>query len=189
MKKSVLRKIYLEKRRALTPEEIALKTDALLRNFAGLDFSALDFLHIFYPIAEKGEFDTLKLAGYIRAIHPKIKLVLSKGDFKTSKLSHFIWDNDTILVVNGYGIAEPQSGQPVHADEIDMAVIPLLAFDEKGNRIGYGKGFYDRFLAGCRPDVQKIGVSFFPPVELISDLNEFDIPLNKCITPEKIWEF
>ena len=189
MDKPALRKLYLDKRIALTPEEVYLKTDCILRNFAMLDLSSLQFIHIYYPIVDKGEFDTLKLADYIRRNHPQIKLVLSRSDFKTHTLLHYIWDQETELSVNRYGITEPQSGVPVYPKEIDMVVIPLLAFDEKGNRIGYGKGFYDRFLAGCRPGVQKTGISFFPPVASIGGISEHDVPLNKCITPEKIWEF
>jgi 5-formyltetrahydrofolate cyclo-ligase len=72
---------------------------------------------------------------------------------------------------------------------IDLVFIPLLACDLQGNRVGYGKGFYDRFLSKCRYDVKKIGLSFFDPVDKIEDVNVFDIPLDECITPKKTWVF
>ena len=67
--------------------------------------------------------------------------------------------------------------------------VPLLVYDERGYRAGYGKGFYDRYLQLCKDDVIKIGFSYFAPEPLISDVNEFDIPLNFVITPERIYEF
>lgn len=70
-----------------------------------------------------------------------------------------------------------------------MVLIPLLAFDKKGYRVGYGKGFYDRFLADCRPDVVKVGLSVFEPIDEIADLNEFDIKMDFCITPNRVWQF
>ena len=84
---------------------------------------------------------------------------------------------------------EPAGGKPVSEDQIDVVIVPLLVFDEKGNRVGYGKGFYDRFLSRCREDVIKIGLSFFDAEKRIDDTDEFDIPLTYCITPGKIYEF
>ena len=72
--------------------------------------------------------------------------------------------------------------------KLDVIFVPLLAYDEKGNRIGYGKGFYDRFLANCKPDTLFVGLSFFPPEKNIS-VEETDVPLHYCITPEKILSF
>ena len=70
-----------------------------------------------------------------------------------------------------------------------MVLVPLLCFDESGHRVGYGKGFYDRFLTKCRPDTQKVGLSYFPPVKEITDADSFDIRLDLCLTPEKVWRF
>jgi len=184
-----LRKLYFEKRRELSPGEMEIKTLSIVWNFSGLNFDRIKYLHIFYPITEKLEFNSLPLANWIRNMHPGIKLVLSKSNFETNTLSHFTWETDTPLAKNSLGITEPEYGIPINSELLDMIVVPLLAFDKKGNRIGYGKGFYDRFLSECRTDAQKVGVSFFPPVEEITDLNEFDIPLNACVTPEEIWRF
>ena len=68
-------------------------------------------------------------------------------------------------------------------------MIPLLAFDKKGFRVGFGKGYYDKFLARCKPNVIKAGLSFFDPVDEINDISGFDIPLNFCITPKEIFSF
>ncbi|MNY64409.1 5-formyltetrahydrofolate cyclo-ligase family protein [compost metagenome] len=70
-----------------------------------------------------------------------------------------------------------------------MVFVPLLAFDIHGNRIGYGKGFYDKFLAECKPETIKIGLSFFEAVNQIDDVFESDIKLDYCVAPEKIYQF
>jgi 5-formyltetrahydrofolate cyclo-ligase len=64
-----------------------------------------------------------------------------------------------------------------------------LCFDLRGFRVGYGKGFYDRFLKKCRADCKKIGLSFFEPVKEISDIEEFDVALNFAVTPQEIYNF
>ena len=67
--------------------------------------------------------------------------------------------------------------------------VPLLAFDTKGNRIGYGKGFYDRFLADCKPETIKIGLSFFEAEKDFNDVSKDDVQLDYCVTPEELFQF
>nr|MCU0396414.1 5-formyltetrahydrofolate cyclo-ligase [Chitinophagaceae bacterium] len=91
--------------------------------------------------------------------------------------------------LSSFGVEEPLTGKPVDPGMIDLVFVPLLAFDKKGYRVGYGKGYYDRFLKRCRPDVMTLGLSLFPPVEAIGDLHTNDVPLKYCITPHKIYAF
>jgi 5-formyltetrahydrofolate cyclo-ligase len=70
-----------------------------------------------------------------------------------------------------------------------VVFVPLLAFDKQGNRVGYGKGFYDRFLANCKPETIKIGLSFFEVENEIADVFNNDIELDYCVTPNKIYTF
>jgi 5-formyltetrahydrofolate cyclo-ligase len=94
------------------------------------------------------------------------------------------------LELNQWGILEPnpQSAIRYPLSEIDLVIVPLLGFDKQGNRVGYGKGFYDRFLARCRSNVIKVGVSFFDPIDGISDITPLDIRLDYCITPTRVWK-
>ena len=66
---------------------------------------------------------------------------------------------------------------------------PLLAFDEQGHRVGYGKGFYDKLLSKCKPDCKRIGLSLLEPTSKIDDINPHDGILHACITPSKTWDF
>lgn len=70
-----------------------------------------------------------------------------------------------------------------------MVFVPLLAFDKNGDRVGYGKGFYDKFLKECKPEIIKIGLSFFEPEEKIDGIFEEDIKLDYCVTPNEIYTF
>jgi len=104
-------------------------------------------------------------------------------------LAHFLLTDATVLKVNSLGIPEPTDGIPIPEAAIEVVFIPLLAFDHQGNRVGYGKGFYDRFLSKCNPKTIKIGLSFFTAEEEITEVFPADIPLDYCITPSKIYIF
>ena len=75
---------------------------------------------------------------------------------------------------------------PMFPEELDLIFVPLLAYDKKGHRVGYGKGYYDRFLKECKDDCIKIGFSFFEPEDSIEGVNRHDVKLDYCITPERI---
>ncbi len=145
-----------------------------------------DYFHIFLTIPEKNEVDTSYIIPVLqgRDKHVVVPKVLDAVD-----LEHYLLTDNTSLKQNTWKIPEPVDGITIAVDKIDVVFVPLLAFDSKGYRVGYGKGYYDRFLANCRRDVIKIGLSVFPPVREISDIEEYDIPLDYCLTPEAIYEF
>ncbi len=116
-------------------------------------------------------------------------IIISKSDFKTYSLKNYLLNEDVILKENKYGIPEPINGIQINSDIIDVVFVPLLAYDSKGNRVGYGKGFYDRFLENLGSKTIKIGLSFFPPELLITNIDEKDIKLDYCVSPEKIFNF
>lgn len=190
MEKAVLRKEYLEKRKALTRRQYWTFNEDLLEHFSTFNWGSYRTVHVFLPITENKEVDTFAMLQYFKEQHPELRVVIPRTDFKNLSMQNVLFDPMyTILGKNKFGIPEPIHGKIVPFEEIDVVLMPLLAFDKKGNRVGYGKGFYDRFLVGCRPDVVKIGLSLFDPVEQITDLNEFDNPLSACVTPQQIWYF
>ena len=115
-------------------------------------------------------------------------IVISKSEFDTGQLTHYLLQENTAIQLSNYGIPEPVDGIEIPAEKLDVIFVPLLAYDENGNRTGYGKGFYDRFLAQCNSKAIFVGLSFFPPEKGIP-AEKTDIPLHYCITPEKVFSF
>ncbi len=187
--KQELRRIYKQKRLALSLKERLKLDDLLLIQLQHLSFS--NNIHIvmsFWPLDSHGEMNTHLYTRYleltIRGVKVAFPVIASSG-----KMHAVLVDDDTEFVDNKYGIAEPVEGEEVAPNKIDLVFVPLLAFDKKGFRVGYGKGYYDRFLQHCREDVVTVGFSYFEAVDKIEDTHQFDVPLNYCITPHKIYEF
>jgi 5-formyltetrahydrofolate cyclo-ligase len=164
--------------------------DGLLAQVKNFNWESTKCLHIFLPITKNKEVDTFEILSFFRFNFPQIEIVVSKSNFvhKTIIPIYFDYEN-TVLVKNKYDIPEPLYGKECPIANIDTVLIPLLGFDLEGNRVGYGAGFYDRFLAQCKPSVLKIGLSLIPPIESIEDVNEFDVKMDYCITPDKTFEF
>jgi 5-formyltetrahydrofolate cyclo-ligase len=186
MLKSQLRKQALQQRNALTAEELLSLNKKLLEQFKKLDLSRIKSIHIFLPIVHKNEPDTFLIIDWLQEHYPHIEIIVPKSDFESSVMNHYTFLNKADLVNNHYHIPEPQKAMR-YTGVPDMVIVPLLAFDESGYRVGYGKGFYDRFLHNL--NTQKIGLSFFEAVKTINDVHLNDVRLDKCITPDRIVEF
>ncbi|MBP1651606.1 MAG: 5-formyltetrahydrofolate cyclo-ligase [Bacteroidetes bacterium] len=187
--KKDIRREFLEKRLNTPSDEITKLNAQLLAQCRLLDFSPYKLAHIFLPIREKKEVDTLALVDYTRIHFPDLQWVISRSNMADSTMLHYLWDQNTVLEKNNYGIPEPTSGTLIAPSELDMVFVPLLAFDTAGHRVGYGKGMYDRFLEQCRPDVTTIGLSLFDPVTGIADIGTWDVPLHIVVTPNTTYHF
>lgn len=187
--KKDIRKAYLAKRSSLTEEAAAELNAALLEQCRQLQLQDVSVAHLFLPITTKKEIDTYPLADWLRTEYPGIQLVLSRSYLATGDMQHYLWETDTRLIHNSLGIPEPENGKLVAPAEIDLVFVPMLAFDERGHRVGYGKGMYDTFLQQCRDNVQKIGLCLFPPLPVIEDVYAGDVPLDMVVTPSRIWHF
>lgn len=189
MTKQALRNIYKQKRSLLGEAETVRLQDLIMIRFQELPLPFLHCLHTYLPIDIQKEVDTHPVVDFLRFSNPGLRLVVPKTDTANHGMIHYIYDESTVLIKNRYNIMEPRDGQTVDPGDIDMVLVPLLTFDEQGNRVGYGKGYYDRFLSECRSDVIKVGLSFFEAGPLIEDTDDFDIPLTYCVTPHKVYEF
>lgn len=184
--KSTIRKQVLEQRKALTEDEFLVSNQLLLAQFKTLDFSDITSIHVFLPIVRKREPDTYLMINWLQENHPQIRIVVSRANFKDHSMSHHPFSKEDLLE-NAYHIPEPQT-TTLFEGEIDMVLVPLLAFDQNGFRVGYGKGFYDRFLSGI--ETVKVGVSLFEVQdEDISDVHGDDVRLDLCITPKDVYQF
>ena len=119
------------------------------------------------------------------------QLIFPKVEKNISQLIPYLTDKKSIFVRSDWGILEPTNDPAVQLNprDIDLIFIPLLAIDTQGHRVGYGKGFYDRFLANTKPELIKIGLGLEEPIEPIEDLNSFDIALDFAITPKSVYRF
>jgi 5-formyltetrahydrofolate cyclo-ligase len=179
MLKKELRIKYKELRQNLTFEEIEEKSLAIANQILKLDIWENTYFHIFLPIEEQKEVNSEFILNVLQAKDKEI--VISRSDFETTSMTHFLLTDNTKIKKNEYNIPEPVNGLPVPTEMIDVVFVPLLAYDKQGNRVGYGKGFYDKFLSECKPKVVKIGLSFFEPEELIEDVFKNDIKLDFCV--------
>jgi 5-formyltetrahydrofolate cyclo-ligase len=190
MTKSGLRKIYLEKQKSLSNIERSAKSLQIADVFFDFfSFEKIRFLHAFLPIEKNGEIDTFAVINRLWRDFPEITTSVSRVDFETMTLESLKFESTTELVVNRWHILEPAGNKLIEVEKLDAVLVPLLCFDERGFRVGYGKGFYDKFLKNCRADCLKIGVSYFAPVNKINDAREFDVKLDYCVTPQKVVEF
>ncbi len=190
MTKQELRKKYLQKRQALSEAEYANLNFQLYQNFFSyVDLSFIKVLHTFLPITSKREPDTWLMIDRIRREYPHIRISIPKVNNKTSELENFYFEGLHQLTTNEWGIQEPRQGIPTESQKIDLVLVPLLAIDQSGHRVGYGKGYYDKFLSTCRADCEKTGISFFNAEENIQDTDTSDVRLNQCITPSTVLSF
>lgn len=191
MKKKECRKVFKEKRSQLLPSEIEKLDDLLLIQFQKLIIDIPSSIMTYSPVKKLNEFDPQLISDYCYFKNPGQQLfyplMVEHGGI--NEMIAVIVDDNTLFETNKYGIDEPVEGRDMFAEEIDMILVPLLCFDKKGFRVGYGKGYYDRFLSSCRSDCVKIGCSYFDPIDKIEDVDKFDIKLNYCITPHNIFTF
>lgn len=189
MTKSDLRHLFRQHRAAVSEVEERQFNQALAeRFFREIDLNRVRTLHAFLPAQRLREVDTRPILQRLHADFPQIRLAVPRVT-GAGGMENFAWTPAAPLALNRWGIPEPTGGEPVFPAEIDLVLLPLLAFDEHGQRVGYGGGFYDRFLAQCRPNVGKLGLSWFDPMPEISDAQPTDVSLDACLTPEKVFFF
>ncbi|EIA10122.1 5-formyltetrahydrofolate cyclo-ligase [Flavobacterium frigoris] len=187
MHKKELRSKYKALRRELTENELEEMSLAIANKLLTLPIWEKTYFHIFLPIIEHKEVDT-ELILYLLSGKDK-EIIISKSDFETRNMTHFLLTDNTKIKKNEFNIPEPVDGIEVPSNKIDVVFVPLLAFDKLGHRVGYGKGFYDKFLSECKPDVIKVGLSFFEAENKITDAHEADVKLDYCVCPTAIYQF
>jgi 5-formyltetrahydrofolate cyclo-ligase len=185
--KSIIRRQALQRRLALQPGERQILNDKIYKQFFE---TAREWqggkLHSFLPIVANNEVDTWPIIReWWRGGGEVLVPVVER---RVSEFLSCVISPQTRFSRDCYNIEQPIERPPTNAADVDLVLLPLLAFDEKGYRVGYGKGFYDRFLASLHPGVQRIGLSFFPPLpEVFPD--PWDEKMTICITPDEVFRF
>ncbi len=185
MIKADIRKLMKKKRMSLSKEEIQSISNQVISKLNNeFDFKTMT-INLFLPIERFHEID---LSPLLRSNECK-RIGVNKANFENHKMTSYLYTDKEQIRVNTYGIPEPIFGEVVKPAEFDLVLVPLLAFDRKGCRVGYGKGFYDLFLSECNSDCLFVGVNHFnDPVE-INDLESHDMPLHYVVTPNKMIKF
>ena len=187
MTKNELRKKYKLLRKGLTENQIEALSLAISNQLLKLPIWEYSFYHIFLSIEELKEVNTDFILNILAGKDKNI--LISKSHMETGTMTHYLLTDNTVIKKGRYNIPEPVDGIEIKEDKVDVVFIPLLAFDKQGNRVGYGKGFYDKFLANCKPETIKIGLSYFEAEDEIIDVFDGDIGLDYCVTPQRIFKF
>lgn len=186
MLKAELRKEYTQKRKALSTDEAFLLSGKIFENFVTyFKPEEGEKVHIFIPILERKEIDTQLFIDYF--LKQNIRVFVPKVVADTLITIEVF--PDTVFETSKWGIPEPISNEDSGEDFFHYVITPLLYCDKKGNRVGYGKGFYDGFFKNLSKEVKKIGVNYFNPDENIDDVWENDIPLDYLVTPADVLSF
>jgi 5-formyltetrahydrofolate cyclo-ligase len=187
MFKKELRAKYKALRRQFTTETLEDQSMAIANRLLSMDIWEHTYFHLFLTIEEQKEVDTEFILQILAGRDKEV--VVSKSHFDTIEMTHYLLTDNTTFQKSEYNIYEPVDGIEVPTTKIEVVFVPLLAYDVKGNRVGYGKGFYDAFLSRCKQDVVKIGLSFFEPEQEITDVFDTDIRLDYCVTPMTVYSF
>ena len=186
MDKSQIRKQYKSLREGLSKTQIENRSISIANRCLELPIWNKQIMHIFLSIENQKEVDTSFLRTLLQG---KDKEIVIPKIIDSVRLQHFLLTDHTLFKKNSLGIPEPVSGIEIKHSIIDVVFIPLLSFDSKGNRVGYGKGYYDRFLLNCKEECLKIGLSFFEEEQCVFDVEDTDIPLDFCVTPKQIYQY
>ena len=188
MTKAALRKIYLTKQRSLPPAQRSVLSEKIAaRFFQTFDLSGINVLHCFIPIEKFNEVDTNFVFDRVWKEFPSVITVVPRVNFSTHEMDSVVIHEGAQFAANKWGIQEPSVGDIVPDIQIDLVIVPGIAFDLNLHRVGYGKGFYDRFLRNCRSDCSKVGVGYFAPQESIEDVGPHDVQLDQYISPARTY--
>lgn len=166
-----------------------MSRDIADRLFSQISFGSLRIFHCYISLEHFGEVETGIVFSGVWQMHPSIITTAPRVDDQRRDIDSMIYRHDTPTLESSWSIPEPAGSEIVPSQALDLVIVPLLCFDRRGHRVGYGRGFYDRLLQKCRPDCIKAGLSFFPPVNSIDDITEADIPLDVCVTPGETFRF
>jgi 5-formyltetrahydrofolate cyclo-ligase len=152
-----------------------------------LDWSETFCVASFFPMDKCNEPNSLLFAKYLKAILTGLTMVYPRINEEDSTMEFYAETES--LSENKWGIQEPLPLNKIEAEKIDTIFVPMLAFDQLGHRVGFGKGYYDRYFSNNPFPYKRIGISYFEPIPKIEDTHQFDVPLTHCITPWNSYEF
>lgn len=177
--KSELRKYIRQLKTLLTPAEIQRQANSVFHDIECLkQFKDAKVVLLYHSLP-----DELPTHSIIDQWSNTKTILLPRVDGEYLRLYRY---SPTLMVHGSYNISEPSmSCQEYSIGDVDLAIIPAMAFDRKGHRLGRGKGFYDRLLATS--SVMKIGVAFNSQIVRNVPADAFDISMNMVITDKSLF--
>lgn len=184
-RKNELRKHLNEVRNNLSPDQVRKLSESIHQNINRLDdFKQAGIVHMYLPIARQNEVDTMPIAAEL--LKKGRKIVVPVTLFIDHRLRHVLLERLDNLVVNKWHVPEPPEpyNDSISLDDLDLVLVPMLGGDFHGNRLGYGKGYYDRFLKQVR--CPKVGLLF--ECCLVKELptEEHDVVLDYIVTDQRV---
>jgi 5-formyltetrahydrofolate cyclo-ligase len=175
--KSSIRQILRERKTAMTPEERRVKSEAICRHLAGL---IRDSETVMAYTSKEMEVNTVPIITWLLEHgNPVIVPIIVKEDVSL-RLSYL--RDMAALVPSTFGVPEPIGSEiPARGEDVDTILLPMLGFDRTGARIGYGAGYYDRFLEKF-PALRRIGIAFACQEMDSLPLDPTDVRMDHIIT-------
>lgn len=185
MTKDQLRKEYRKNRKNFSDEQIEDFSQKILDRLKSMPIWDAEYFHVFVSIKGKHEVNTTPIINDLFDINKKVIVPKTNG----MELLSCQINPDTKWEIGNFNVPEPIDYKIIEPSLINVVFVPMLICDLAGNRIGYGGGYYDRFMSKLNKDCLKIGLNFFGPIQKIEDVEPTDIPLNYCVTPDEIVSF
>jgi len=185
MTKDQIRKEYREKRKNFSDEQIENFSQKILERLKSMPIWDAEYFHVFVSIKGKHEINTTPMINHLFDLNKKV--IVPKTEGKELLVCQI--DPDTKWEIGDFNVPEPIDYKSIDSDLIDVVFVPMLICDLTGNRIGYGGGYYDRFMSKLNKNCLKIGLNFFGPIQKIEEVEPTDIPLDYCVTPDEIVSF
>ncbi len=186
MLKQEIRKRYKEKRMTLSDDKVSFLSQSIVEEFVAF-FKPKNGqkIHLYLPIKKFKEIDTQLLIDFSYKNNIRVFIPKMVGE----ELISIELKPHLELKLNAWGILEPSSLVDAGIVDFDFVITPLLYCDQFGNRVGYGKGFYDKLFSSLPPSTKKVGLSYFLPDESIDNVFDSDVPLDYLVTPNKVLSF
>ena len=179
--KTKLRRVLLSRRNNLSSRIRTTHDEAIREHVFQLVKSRnANSIACYWPF--NGEPDITPVYRQLLAAGHTLALPVISADVDQTMTFHS-WRTDTVLASNKYGILEPQDSASVPLSRVDLLIMPLVAYDRHGNRLGMGAGYYDRHLQALR-DRQtplRAGVAYSLQEIGLIDINKWDIPLHGVV--------
>ena len=183
--KFFLRKSFKKQRSLLDINQVEELNTRIFKNLLELNIWEKSCYHLYLSNEINNEAETGAIINLLFKKHKRVFVPKIQG----SNLMNIEIDNNTNYSLNYLGIKEPISSNQKDTNLLEVIFVPLLVFDKLGHRVGYGGGYYDKFLGNIKDDILKIGLSLFEPIDKIQDIEKHDISLDYTITPKRVYDF